>query len=181
MQELEQVGRELGLLIRSLKSLHHEVLAEVGVRVELPAMALLTIVSERGRSRPSTLAEALHLDLSSVSRQVAALEREGWLSRERDPADFRAALVDLTPAGREVLLSVRAASVRHLRRLLPNWSVTDLGEFADQLRRFRADLTREPDGPNAPVAPTGEPPTDTLNTPERPRTHHTPSLVGQES
>jgi DNA-binding MarR family transcriptional regulator len=175
VQELEQVGRELGLLVRSLKGLHHEVLAEVGVRVELPAMALLTVVSERGPSRPSTLAEALHLDLSSVSRQVAALEREAWLSRERDPADFRAALVDLTPAGREVLVAVRAASVRHLRRLLPDWSDADLDQFGDQLRRFRVDLTRDP-GSHAADHPIGE-----HADIDRPHTHHTPSLVGQES
>jgi len=156
---MEAVARELGLLVRSLKNLHHEVLDEVGVRVEMPAAAVLSTLNERGRMRPSAIAEVLHLDLSSVSRQVASLEREGWLFRERDPHDYRAALVDLTPPGRAVLHEVRAASVAHLRRLLPDWHDDELEQFAAQLHRLRTDLARTPDDGDAPETTTNRVPT----------------------
>lgn len=141
MTPMDDVARELGQLFRSLKGLHHAVLVDVGVRVEMPAAAILSTLADRGTLRPSALAELLHLDLSSVSRQVAALEREGWVGRERDPADSRAALLDLTPAGLDVLARVRAGRVAQLQALLPDWSDSDLAAFADSLHRFRTDLT----------------------------------------
>lgn len=137
----EDVARELVLLVRALKSLHGAVVAESGVRVELAAAGVLATLAERGRMRLSPLAEALHVDLSSVSRQVAGLEREGWVERERDPADSRAVLLHLTEAGRDVLDRVRAARLARLDAALPGWSAADLEQFAAQLARFRTDLT----------------------------------------
>lgn len=142
MSEIDDVARELVLLFRGLKGLHRQVLAEVGVRVELPATAVLTTLAERGSQRLSTVAEVLDLDLSSVSRQVSALEREGWVARERDPADSRAVLLDLTDAGRAVLDRVREARVAHLAARLPGWSTDELRAFSGSLARFRTDLTR---------------------------------------
>ena len=160
MSQVDEVARELVLLFRSLKALHREVLADVGMRLEMPATAVLTCLAERGSQRLSTVADVLDLDLSSVSRQVTALEREGWVARERDPADSRAVLLDLTPAGREVLARVRAARVEHLAARLPGWSDEELRGFSAQLARFRTDLAR-------PV--------------EHPDPHSTPALAGQET
>lgn len=164
MSALDDVARELVLLVRGLKALHHETLQQVGLRVELPATAVLTALDERGRLRLSAVAEALHLDLSSVSRQVATLEREGWVSRTRDPADSRAALLELTPAGGEVLGRVRAARVEQLRRRLPRWSAAELADLAATLHRLSTDLRQ---------------PVDAGDT-ARP-TDRTPALAGQES
>ena len=122
MSEVDEVARELVLLFRSLKALHREVLADVGMRLEMPATAVLTCLAERGSQRLSTVADVLDLDLSSVSRQVTALEREGWVVRERDPADARAQLLQVTAAGLDVVLRVRTARTALLRELLPGWS-----------------------------------------------------------
>lgn len=138
---LEDAARELVLLFRSLKSLHVVILAEAGVRLEMPAAAVLARLDEGGQQRVSAVAEALHLDLSSVSRQVTALEREGWVRRERDPADSRAALLELTEPGRDVLSRVRDARLALLRERLPGWTPDELEHFAAQLRRFRTDVT----------------------------------------
>ena len=159
MTEIDDVARELVLLFRGLKGLHREVLTEVGIRLELPATAVLTCLAERGSQRLSAVAEVLDLDLSSVSRQVGALEREGWVARERDPADSRAVLLDLTDEGRAVLQRVRDARVGLLAARLPGWSPDELRAFSASLARFRTDLAQ-------PL-----PPTD-------PRT---PALSGQET
>ena len=157
MTEIDDVARELVLLFRGLKGLHREVLADAGLRLEMPATAVLTCLDERGSQRLSTVADVLHLDLSSVSRQVSALEREGWVARERDPADSRAVLLDLTDAGRAVLARVRDARVAHLAARLPGWSPAELRAFSDSLARFRTDLTQPPTA------------------------HRTPALAGQET
>ena len=145
MSEIDRVARELVLLFRSLRGLHRSVLDEVGVRAGMPAFALLTALDEIGGQRLSTLADALHLELSTASRQVAALEREGWVRRQRDPRDSRAALLELTPDGRRVLARVRATRVERLARLVPDWSPHELRDFADQLQRLRCALATDPD------------------------------------
>ncbi len=141
MPSADQVAHELILLVRALKGMHSAVTAEVGLRLELPGLSVLSLLEDHGRQRPSALADLLQLDLSSVSRQVAALEREGWLEREPDPADQRAQLLAVSPAGVEVLLRIRQARAALLRRALPDWSEQDLAAFAGSLRRFSTDLS----------------------------------------
>lgn len=150
MDAVDDVAAQLLRTLRGLKDLHAEVLAQIDVRVEMPAAMVLATLDERGPARASTIAEVLHLDSSSVSRQVCALEREGWLARERDEADHRAWLLDLTPTGREVLRQVRAGRARALRAVLSNWSLEDLAPFARGLERFAVDLTHHDSGAACP-------------------------------
>lgn len=154
MDPVDDVSRALVLLVRSLKGLHATVSSSIGLRVELPALAVLTLLEEHGRQRSSALAELLQLDLSSVSRQVAQLEREGWVARERDPADSRAHLLHVTQAGLDVVRQVRSARTALLRELLPGWSSADLEAFAASLRRFSADINVPRSAPGCQRPPT---------------------------
>lgn len=137
---VDDVAAALVLLVRGLKGLHAAVVARVGLRLELPAATALGVLQEHGRMRASELAEVLRVDLSGVSRQVAALEREGWVGREQDPTDSRAQLLHLTPAGTDVVRRVRADRSALLRELLPGWTDAELHAFAQSLRRFAGDL-----------------------------------------
>lgn len=143
---VDDVAGALVLLVRGLKELHAAVGDRVGLHVELPAFSALTVLldhdtlPDHDRLRVSDLADLLRLDLSSVSRQVAALEREGWVERERDPADSRAQLLRVSDAGREVVQRVRADRAALLHELLPDWTDAQLRSFADLLRRFSADV-----------------------------------------
>lgn len=141
MDAVDEVAKQLLQMLRGFKGLHGDVTDRVGLRVELPAASVLGILAERGPSRASTLAEILRLDLSSVSRQVSALEREGWVQRERDPDDQRASLLELSPTGRDLLERVRVARGEALRAVLTDWSPDDLTTFAHGLERFALDLS----------------------------------------
>ena len=69
----------------------------------------------RGRAAArQPLAEAVHADPSTLSRQVSALAEQGLISREPDPADGRATLLAITAAGRTVFAERMA-----LRNRLP--------------------------------------------------------------
>lgn len=76
--------------------------------------------AETGR-RPTDLAHELHLTASGVTRALLPLEKRGIVERRRDPADARASLALLTPAGRklvgEALLQADERATRLLRRL----------------------------------------------------------------
>lgn len=137
---LDEVARELIHLGRAMKGLHEEATREVGLRLEMPALGVLVCVEQGGPSRVSAIADDIHLDLSTVSRQVAALERAGYLARQRDPQDSRASLVELTDTARQAIADVRRARTAAMARRLPGWSERELADFAAALSRFTADL-----------------------------------------
>lgn len=139
---LDEVARELGALLRQIKSLHSEITAVADIRLEMPALAVLVALDTDGPQRPSGIAEVLALDLSTISRQLSALERDGRVGRQRDPADQRAQIVDLTQAGRELLALVRSTRVARLAARLPHWSQDELESFAALLARFTADISQ---------------------------------------
>jgi DNA-binding MarR family transcriptional regulator len=141
MSSIETVSRELVQLVRGLRELHGAITAVSRHAVDASGAAVLSRLAELGPVRLSTLATVLCLDVSTVSRQVPVLERHGWVVRERDPEDQRAQLLDLTPAGHEVLAEVRRSRVETLRRLLPDWTERELDDFAAQLHRFNEDVT----------------------------------------
>lgn len=140
-QPIEDVSAELVTLIRGLRELHVAIVEIGGIPVEVSAVGLLARLSDLAPARPSALAAAMCLDLSTVSRQVPLLERQGWVVRSADPDDRRAQLLDLTPAGRDTLEEIHRARVDVLSRLLPAWSEDDLRTFAQQLARFNTDVT----------------------------------------
>ncbi|MEO6203893.1 MAG: MarR family winged helix-turn-helix transcriptional regulator [Mycobacteriales bacterium] len=138
---IEDVSTELVTLIRGLRELHVAIVDVGGVPVEMSAVSMLARLSCMAPARLSTVAAAMYLDLSTVSRQVPVLERHGWVVRSTDPNDRRAQLLDLTPAGRDTLEEIHRARADVLSRLLPEWSEDDLRAFAQQLSRFNTDVT----------------------------------------
>ena len=71
-------------------------LAAAAHDVEWSAHVLLRCLAHEGPMRAGALAEMLQSDPSTVSRQVAALVKDGLLERQADPADGRASLLVLT-------------------------------------------------------------------------------------
>jgi DNA-binding MarR family transcriptional regulator len=71
-----------------------------------------------GEPTIGALAEALGMTQQGASKQVADLERLGYVERLAVSGDQRARRVRLTPAGREVLESGRRARVRLEERLV---------------------------------------------------------------
>lgn len=74
--------------------------------------------------RLGDLTPTVPLTQPSVSRMIARLEQQGWLSRRGDPNDRRGVRVSITPAGRETLrraVPVHARTIREtlLDRLTP--------------------------------------------------------------
>lgn len=90
--------------------------------------------------RPTLLATLLEVDLSVVSRQLRALEDAGFVQRQADPADARAALVSPTRTGRQALLETRALRASVLREALAGWPDDDRAELVRLLARFNVDL-----------------------------------------
>ena len=80
------------------------------------------------------------IDVSVASRQIAVLERSGYVERRPDPVDGRANLLSLTPAGVETIAATRALRQDWALSALASWDEGDARILSDLLDRLVADL-----------------------------------------
>ena len=109
---------------------------------ELPSFGwtLLLPLEQDGDQRCSALAARAGVDVSVASRQLAVLERSGYVERRPDPRDGRATLFRLTPQGTEALAATRAMRADWALAALSGWSEHDARRLTDLLDRLRADI-----------------------------------------
>lgn len=97
------------------------------------ALSALTMLSYVGPMRPGELATRETVSAASMTRIIAALERVGYVSRQRDPDDGRAFLVEATEDGHAVVRQGRAVRVESLRNRLDRLTPQELGEVVAAL------------------------------------------------
>ncbi len=136
--EYQAIGRQLGLFFRRADRFHQSIqLDACGRPLERAAYGVLArIVSGEPAARLSALAADLCVDLSTVSRQVAALEAAGLVRRTPDPTDRRASLIEATETGAEVFARNREKWLGALRGLLADWTLAERQEFARLFARL---------------------------------------------
>lgn len=131
------VADHMSALLRSFGRARSRLLAAAEHDVEWSAnLVLKCIAGNDGPMRASALAESLRSDPSTVSRQVAALVKDGLLERRADPADGRASLLALTPKADAVLADHDSIRRQYFAHVLDGWNDTDLRRFATLLARF---------------------------------------------
>jgi len=101
-----------------------------------PATAVLVAVQDLQRPRVSELAEHLHLDLSTVSRQVTHLRQRHLLDACADPTDGRSQRLSVTEEGLAELRRSRRAMVAELAQHLADWDDTDVDALTTLLSRL---------------------------------------------
>jgi DNA-binding MarR family transcriptional regulator len=108
--------------------------------VEHAAYVLLAHLNCVGPVRASALAEAVHSDPSTISRQISGLVKAGLVERRPDPEDGRACLLAATSEGERVFEAKRRARRRHTAAMLTHWSPADRNQFVTLLDRFNTDF-----------------------------------------
>jgi DNA-binding MarR family transcriptional regulator len=83
------------------------------------------------------------LDISTVSRQAAALEKKGFVYRIPDPVDRRAYSLQITDLGRKELHEYKQARLVIIAELLKNWSDEECRLFGQLLSKFNRMFTGE--------------------------------------
>jgi DNA-binding MarR family transcriptional regulator len=135
--DVEAVADNFISLMRTFNRTRARILAAAAHDVEWSAHVLLRCIHlNEGPMRASAVADGLQSDPSTVSRQVAALVKEGLLERRSDPADGRASLLALTPMADAVLAEHDRIRLKYFAQLLDGWSDADLRRFAGMLSRF---------------------------------------------
>ncbi|RJO69858.1 MarR family transcriptional regulator [Nocardia panacis] len=80
--------------------------------------SVLNRLEKEGPASASELAAAERVRPQSMAATVAALDREGLLTRSPDPEDGRRQVLSLTDSGRVMALGDRAARIEWLARAL---------------------------------------------------------------
>lgn len=132
------VTDSLVLLVRSFMKTRAQHIAETG-ELEWAAQLTLKCLAASGPVRAGALAGQLRSDPSTVSRQVAALVKEGLVERQADPEDGRASLLVLTDAAQQLVARHHQQRIDYFARMLAGWSEDDLGQFSALLARFAHD------------------------------------------
>jgi DNA-binding MarR family transcriptional regulator len=136
----DEVGTQLMRLVRLLERKHAQYQADHPDAVERATYILLVHLVKDGPQRAGALAESVHSDPSTVSRQLAQLVRLGMVERTADPEDGRATLVAATAEGRRVFEENRRTRNAHIAALIAGWDPADRHRFADLLGRFATDF-----------------------------------------
>jgi DNA-binding MarR family transcriptional regulator len=133
-----ELNEALDRLIRraSLPRVHQCLHAAAGLSLDRSSYWLASWLADCDSLRLSDLAEVLHTDLSTVSRQVQAAERSGLIERRPDASDGRASRVYLTPAGRDALGRLRAVQRAEIVAAMQDWSPEEQRTFAALMDRF---------------------------------------------
>ena len=112
---------------------------------EPAAFMVLSLVCQSTSARPSDVAAAMRLDLSTISRHVQALESDGYLTKVKDPQDGRSYRLKVTTAGRAILAEAAARRAEFFRQATAHWPRKDFGTLVALLTRLAADLKRSAD------------------------------------
>ncbi|WP_086727961.1 MarR family winged helix-turn-helix transcriptional regulator [Streptomyces carpinensis] len=131
---VETIHREMTVFARRARASAGRMHPELS----LVSYTLLGHLEERGGCRATDLAAHYALDKSTVSRQVAVLERSGLIERRQDPEDHRVQVLHLTDAGRQILAQVTESRRAAFQERLTEWPQEDLERFAAYLTRYNA-------------------------------------------
>ncbi|HEY2668871.1 MAG TPA: MarR family transcriptional regulator [Rugosimonospora sp.] len=136
-----EIGRQFGIFLRRADRFYASLrVSPDGLDLERGAYILLSRIASGGPARLSVLADDVCLDLSTVSRQVGALESAGLVDRSSDPTDKRAVLVAATATGQAVFARNRELWQSALRDLLADWTAQERAEFTRLFTRLNETI-----------------------------------------
>jgi DNA-binding MarR family transcriptional regulator len=103
-----------------------------------PAQAVALVPLASGGLHASDLADRLRVSRQAVAQGIAALERNGYVTRVPDPADARARIIELTPRGRQALRVMRSNAMNVEKRWEKVLGPRRLGELRGTLELLLA-------------------------------------------
>ncbi|WP_299091568.1 MarR family transcriptional regulator [uncultured Metabacillus sp.] len=137
---LETIELEMAVLVRRLTTITSD---KKNWPLDRSAYLLLHQLYIDGSSGVKFLADEFQLDISTVSRQAAALEQKGYVIKVPDPTDGRAYFYQITDSGTKVLLENKQARLDRLTEVLNEWSDEECESFGELLKKFNESSMRK--------------------------------------
>jgi DNA-binding MarR family transcriptional regulator len=122
---------------------------EAGIPLDRALFPLLVGIERFGPIGVVEMAGRVGRDYTTVSRQVAKLERLGLLARRESAADRRMREAVVTPKGKAMTDLVDAARDRIGRAIFKTWDARDIDELVRLMRKYAdaMSIDRKADSP----------------------------------
>jgi DNA-binding MarR family transcriptional regulator len=134
-------GRRLGYLFKHaqtlLSELHVEALAPFGIHAR--DLGVLLVIDSFEPASQQQVAQRLGVDRTTMVAIIDTLEDKGIIARHPDAEDRRRNVVELTPAGQDILKQATAASDAAEAELLAPLSPEESEQLRDLLSRVITD------------------------------------------
>jgi DNA-binding MarR family transcriptional regulator len=130
-EEYTELGKTLGMLLHRFMRARQE--------NDGGGTAVLAMIAKCGPVRASDVAKELFLDLSTVSRHVQHLERDGLIERAPDPSDRRATTLHLTGLGEKHITDFWQRRIDAMREGLGGWDPEEMRTLMRLLNRYVDD------------------------------------------
>lgn len=128
---VETIDLELAILIRRVTSANRKI-----GHLDRSAYLLLHRIISKGPAGAKVLADEFQLDISTVSRQTAALEQKEYVYRIPDPLDGRAYTLQITELGKKEFFEHQEARFERINEVLEEWSDEERKLFGQLLRKY---------------------------------------------
>jgi DNA-binding MarR family transcriptional regulator len=116
------------------------------IGMDLPRWRVLMLVHEKTPSGVSEIAERAVIKLSTMTRVIQRMEKEGLVSISTRASDGRITDVSITEAGREAVVKIRGVASRIYNLAVKDFTPAEVESLLDMLRRLFANLRGFPGG-----------------------------------
>jgi MarR family transcriptional regulator, transcriptional regulator for hemolysin len=138
------IGLQLAQAARAVSRAFDEALAAAGG--SLPVWLVLLNIKARSLRNQRELAEVVGIREATLTHHLNGMEASGLITRQRDPANRRIHVVELTAAGEAAFLSLRAAAIAFDRQLRRGISEQEIADLDGVLGRLAANADGQQDG-----------------------------------
>ena len=138
-QPEDNIEYEMAVLVRLLTATHPN--NPQVVALERSAYLILYQLMRQGRALSvRELAADLKVDLSTMSRQIAAMEAKGLVERSPSPTDSRVSVVKPSSLAREQFCAMQEARRSTYGDILRAWSNSEREALSRTLSRLNQDI-----------------------------------------
>jgi MarR family transcriptional regulator for hemolysin len=137
----EPIGLDVTRTGRVLSRAFDDALTAAGG--SLPVWLVLTTVKRSEHSRQRDIAGAIGLEDATLTHHLNRMERDGLVSRHRDPDNRRNQVVALTSDGETLFQTLLATVIDFDRRLRRGLPVAELDHVRTVLERLRENAVVE--------------------------------------
>lgn len=131
---LEVLELEIAMMVRALRSR----IAETDKKQEFKRASylILLLISKNGPMGVKSIAEKLHLDISTVSRQAADLMEDEMLKKKKSETDRRSYLYEINNKGWDTIAHIRQGRKQRFAKMIDEWEDTEIEDFTHLLQKF---------------------------------------------
>lgn len=144
LDDADRLGTQLVRFMRALSRAKTQMSKHGPDGLDRLAYAVLFCLVHDGPQRTGKIAEQLHAEISTISRQTRTLVTHGMVERRADPVDGRACVLAATEEGVRIFEENRRQRNLWLAGILADWPATERSDLITLLDRLNADIETTP-------------------------------------